>query len=237
MTRTVIVLFALVAVVAAEPPLRFRPRAASFAVQRPNVRFARLEDAPPAAEQPAGYHYPKPMSAGYHYPKPDQAFPLPGEEMPPAFTTEQAPAAETTTPVQEEQSTTTESSDTMTTTAAYEDYEDATGAPEPTADDTNVSAKLRRRQQLNARRPAPLTLVNRPSQRLEELPAAVYVADQEQQQQQQVVQQRPVYLISLPESTLQQLVLLNNAQLAGLQVAPQPTAVYLSELDYIYKKK
>uniref|UniRef100_A0A182UI26 DUF4794 domain-containing protein n=1 Tax=Anopheles melas TaxID=34690 RepID=A0A182UI26_9DIPT len=233
MTRTVIVLFALVAVVAAEPPLRFRPRAASFAVQRPNARFARLEDAPPAAEQPAGYHYPKPMSAGYHYPKPDQAFPLPGEEMPPAFTTEQAPAAETTTLVQEEQSTTTESSDTMTTTAAYEDYDDATAAPEPTADDTNASAKLRRRQQLNARRPAPLTLVNRLSQRLEELPAAVYVADQEQQ----VVQQRPVYLISLPESTLQQLVLLNNAQLAGLQVAPQPTAVYLSELDYIYQKK
>uniref|UniRef100_A0A182K062 DUF4794 domain-containing protein n=1 Tax=Anopheles christyi TaxID=43041 RepID=A0A182K062_9DIPT len=230
MMRT-IVLFALVAVVVvAEPPLRFRPRAV-FGVQRPNARFARLEEAPPAQEQPAGYHYPKPMSSGYHYPKPDQAFPLPGEEMPPAFTTEQAPTAETTEVSVQEEQTTTESNDSMTTTAAYEDYEDATAALEPTAD-ANTSAKLRRRQQLNARRPAPLTLARRQSQRLEELPSALYVDEQEQQQL-----HRPVYLINLPESTLQQLVLLNNAQLAGLQVAPQPTAVYLSELDYIYKKK
>ncbi|XP_050070981.1 uncharacterized protein LOC126558934 [Anopheles maculipalpis] len=238
MMRTV-VLFVLVAVVAAEPPLRFRPRAA-FGVQRPNTRFARLEEAPPAQQEPAGYNYPKPMSSGYHYPKPDQAFPLPGEEMPPAFTTEAAPGAETTTPAQEEQPTTTEPSDAMTTTAAYEDYEDSTAALEPTAD-ANTSAKLRRRQQLSARRPAPLTVINRQAQRLENLPA-VYV--NEQQEQQQLA--RPVYLLNLPESTLQQLVLLNNAQLAGLQLAAQPTAglqlasqptVYLSELDYIYKKK
>ncbi|XP_035897254.1 uncharacterized protein LOC118505500 [Anopheles stephensi] len=227
MIRTV-VLCALVALVAAEPPLRFRPRAA-FGVQRPNTRFARLEEAPPAPQEPAGYNYPKPMSSGYHYPKPDQAFPLPGEEMPPSFTTEPAPAAETTTQAQEEQPTTTESSDAVTTTAAYEDYEDSTAALEPAAD-SDTSAKLRRRQQLSARRPAPLTLINRQSQRLEDLPA-VYVNEQ---QEQQLV--RPVYLINLPESTLQQLVLLNNAQLAGLQLAPQPT-VYLSELDYIYKKK
>ncbi|XP_053660386.1 uncharacterized protein LOC128709416 [Anopheles marshallii] len=223
------VLFALVALVAAEPPLRFRPRAA-FGVQRPNARFARLEEAPPAQQEPAGYNYPKPMSSGYHYPKPDQAFPLPGEEMPPAFTTEAAPGAATTTVPQEEQPATTESSDSVTTTAAYEDYEDTAAPLEPTAD-SNTSAKLRRRQQLSARRPVPLTLFNRQSQRLEDLPAVLV----DQQPDQQLA--RPVYLINLPESTLQQLVLLNNAQLAGLQLAPQPTAVYLSELDYIYKKK
>uniref|UniRef100_A0A182RMR8 DUF4794 domain-containing protein n=1 Tax=Anopheles funestus TaxID=62324 RepID=A0A182RMR8_ANOFN len=228
MIRTA-VLFALVAVVAAEPPLRFRPRAA-FGVQRPNSRFARLEEAPPAQQEPTGYNYPKPMSSGYHYPKPDQAFPLPGEEIPPAVTTEAAPGTATTTVPQEEQSATTESSDAVTTTAAYEDYEDSTASLEPTAD-SDTNSKLRRRQQLSARRPAPLTLFNRQSQRLEELPAVFVDAQQEQQLT------RPVYLINLPESTLQQLVLLNNAQLAGLQLAPQPTAVYLSELDYIYKKK
>uniref|UniRef100_A0A182M5A6 DUF4794 domain-containing protein n=1 Tax=Anopheles culicifacies TaxID=139723 RepID=A0A182M5A6_9DIPT len=224
-----VVLFALVAVVAAEPPLRFRPRA-GFGVQRSNSRFARLEEAPPAQQEPAGYNYPKPMSSGYHYPKPDQAFPLPGEEMPPAFTTEATPSAETTTVPQEEQPTTTESSEPMTTTAAVDDYEDSTAPLEPEAE-SDTNAKLRRRQQLSARRPVPLTLFNRPSQRLENLPA-VYVDEQQEQQL-----ARPVYLINLPESTLQQLVLLNNAQLAGLQLAPQPTAVYLSELDYIYKKK
>uniref|UniRef100_A0A182PKK1 DUF4794 domain-containing protein n=1 Tax=Anopheles epiroticus TaxID=199890 RepID=A0A182PKK1_9DIPT len=234
MMRTAL-LFALVAMVVAEPPLRFRSRAAFGVQQRPNARFARLEEASPAPEQPAGgYHYPKPMSSDYHYPKPDQAFPLPGEEMPPAFTTEQAPSAETTTQEQE-QPTSTESSDAMTTTVAYEeDYEDSTAALEPVAE-PGTSAKLRRRQQLNAAiRPAPLApLLARQRQRLEELPA-VYVSEQEQTQ----LLQRPVYLINLPESALQQLVLLNSAQLAGLQVAPQPaTPVYLSELDYIYKKK
>uniref|UniRef100_A0A182VZ07 DUF4794 domain-containing protein n=1 Tax=Anopheles minimus TaxID=112268 RepID=A0A182VZ07_9DIPT len=224
-----VVLFALVAVVTAEPPLRFRPRA-GFGVQRPNSRFARLEEAPPAQQEPAGYNYPKPMSSGYHYPKPDQAFPLPGEGMPPGFTTEATPSGETTTVAQEEQPTTTESSEAMTTTATIDDYEDSTASLEPVAD-SDTNAKLRRRQQLSPRRPAPLTLFNRQSQRLEELPA-VFV---EEQQEQQLT--RPVYLINLPESTLQQLVLLNNAQLAGLQLAPQPTAVYLSELDYIYKKK
>ncbi|XP_052890904.1 uncharacterized protein LOC128299088 [Anopheles moucheti] len=216
------VLFALVALVAAEAPLRFRSRAA-FGVQRPNSRLARLEDAPPVQQQPAGYNYPKPTSSGYHYPKPDQAFPLPGEEMPPAFTTEAAPGVETTTAVpQEEQPATTESSDAVTTTATYDDYEDTAAPLEPTAD-SNTSAKLRRRQHSS--------LFNRQSQRLEDLPAVS--VDQPQDQQ----LARPVYLINLPESTLQQLVLLNNAQLAGLQLAPQPTAVYLSELDYIYKKK
>uniref|UniRef100_A0A182QS86 DUF4794 domain-containing protein n=1 Tax=Anopheles farauti TaxID=69004 RepID=A0A182QS86_9DIPT len=224
MSRCLVLLFTLVALVVAEPPLRFRSRVAFGVQQRPNTRFARLEEAPPAEQQPAGYHYPKPTSAGYHYNKPDQAFPLPGEEIPPPAATTEQTVSETTT-VQEEQPTTTESTETMTTTVADEDYEDSTAALEPT-DDSNTGAKLRRRPS------ARLTLVNRlQRQRLEEPTVTV-----DEQQQQQLV--RPVYLINLPESTLQQLVLLNNAQLqAGLQLAPQPTAIYLSELDYIYKKK
>uniref|UniRef100_A0A182NCE6 DUF4794 domain-containing protein n=1 Tax=Anopheles dirus TaxID=7168 RepID=A0A182NCE6_9DIPT len=228
MMRCLAVLVALVALVVAEPPVRFRPRV-TFGVQqqqqqRPNTRFARLEEAPPAQQQPAGYHYPKPTSAGYHYNKPDQAFPLPGEEIPPAVTTTEQSVPETTTTAQAEQPSTTESAETMTTTAVYEDYEDTTAALEPTGD-SDTSAKLRRRPA------APSSaLINRlQRQRLEEPTVTI------DEQQQQLV--RPVYLINLPESTLQQLVLLNNAQLAGLQLAPQPTAVYLSELDYIYNKK
>ncbi|XP_053670613.1 uncharacterized protein LOC128720936 [Anopheles nili] len=221
MYRTV-VLFALLSVlVTAEPPLRFRSRAV-FSGQRPNSRFARLESAPQQQDaQPAaaGYDYPKPMSSGYHYPKPDQAFPLPGEEMPPAFTTEATPETMTTTvAAQEEQ-------DVVTTTAAYEDYEDNAATLEP-APESDPSAKLRRRPQaVSGRRPAPLTLASRFNQRLEERNSLP----------QQPLQ--PVYLVNLPEPALQQLILLNNAQLAGLQLAPQPTAVYLSELDYVYKKK
>uniref|UniRef100_A0A182J596 Uncharacterized protein n=1 Tax=Anopheles atroparvus TaxID=41427 RepID=A0A182J596_ANOAO len=237
-------LFALLAVATAEPPLRFRSRAA-FGVQRPNARFARLEEQPqqqpqPAQEEPgAGYHYPKPMSSGYHYAKPDQPFPLPGETP----STEAAQPETTTAAAEEPQPTTTESAP-PTTTNAFEDYDDATPAVEPAEEAPN--AKLRRRpQQLNG--PSPIRFSLGPAQ---------YRQQQQQQRQQFLRNQRleqpilssatvdaaprPLYLINLPESTLQQLILLNNAQqqqLQQLQLIPQPTAVYLSELDYVYKKK
>ncbi|KFB37404.1 AGAP013300-PA-like protein [Anopheles sinensis] len=241
----VLFLFALLAVATAEPPFRFRSRAAFPGVQRPNARFARLEEQPqqqqpqPAEEQPStGYHYPKPMSSGYHYPKPDQAFPLPGEDS----TTEAAPEPVTTTAAAAEEPTTTVEPP-ASTTVAFEDYEESTDVEVAPTEATN--AKLRRRpQQLNG--PSPIRLSSfgpaqyrqQPqqyllNQRLEQ-PATLPVATVDDAL-------RPVYLINLPESTLQQLILLNSAQLQQqqqpLQVIPQPTAVYLSELDYIYKKK
>ncbi|XP_058117546.1 uncharacterized protein LOC131289293 [Anopheles ziemanni] len=237
----VVFLFALLAVATAEPPFRFRSRAAFPGVQRPNARFARLEEQPqqqpqPAEEQPStGYQYPKPMSSGYHYPKPAQPFPLPGEDS----TTGAAPVT-TTAAATDEPTTTVEPP--ASTTVAFEDYEESTDAEATPTEATN--AKLRRRpQQLNG--PSPIRLSLGPAQyrqqpqqyllnqRLEQ-PATLPVATVDDAL-------RPVYLINLPESTLQQLILLNGAQLQQqqqpLQVIPQPTAVYLSELDYIYKKK
>ncbi|XP_052863373.1 uncharacterized protein LOC128270010 [Anopheles cruzii] len=232
MHRTVIAMFALLAVVACvtaeAPALRFRPR---FVAQRSNARFARLEEAPaasPPAEEPSsgespstGYQYPKPTSSGYQYPKPDQAFPLPGEDGP----TEVAP--ETTTAGTEA---------TATTSAAPEDYEDSTGAAEdstnganPTGAPTDVPAKdaqrKRLQQQVN-RQPIRLTLAQA---RLEETEA-----DREPTVVNRQQPVRPVYLINLPESALQQLILLSNPQ-PTLQLAP--TTVLLSELDYVYTKK
>ncbi|XP_058062382.1 uncharacterized protein LOC131212504 [Anopheles bellator] len=234
MHRTVIAMFALLSVVACvapeAPPLRFRPR---FVAQRSNARFARLEEAPPAAEEPSsgespstGYQYPKPTSSGYQYPKPDQAFPLPGEDGP----TEVGP--ETTTAGTE-----------VTTSAAPEDYEDSTGAAEDSnngANSTNgaptdVAAKdaqrSRLQQQVN-RQPIRLTLAQRLEETEPDREPTVVTGQQPV---------RPVYLINLPESTLQQLILLSNPQ-PTLQLAPvgpqlAPTAVLLSDLDYLYTKK
>ncbi|XP_050087906.1 uncharacterized protein LOC126572551 [Anopheles aquasalis] len=246
---TLISAFALVAIASftgasAEAPLRFRQRAAAprFVPQRPNGRFARLEEAPAQAEQQPGaaaaaaagdsvdassdgYHYPKPVSSGYNYPKPDQAFPLPGEQ--PVETESEAPTEAPTTPG--------DTQDQATTTAdpveGSGDYDEPTAAPavddslEATtvaSADTATNAKLRRRQQLV--NPIRYTQF---SQRLE--------------QPVQPTIQRPVYLINLPESTLQQLLLLNSplavAAQPTIQLAPEPATVLLSELDYVYKKK
>ncbi|XP_035774943.1 uncharacterized protein LOC118457453 [Anopheles albimanus] len=244
--------FALVALasfagVSAEAPLRFRPRAsARFGAQRPNGRFARLEEAPAQEVQPGdsvdassgssdGYHYPKPMSAGYNYPKPDQAFPLPGEQ--PAETESTPTEAPTTTGAAGEQDQATTTVDPGVEGSG--DYDDATAAP--AVDDSleattaATSAKLRRRQQLVSN---PIRYTQY-SQRLEQLQELAAPGSTPIAQPLQPAVQRPVYLINLPESALQQLLLLNSPLVAQptIQLAPEPATVLLSELDYVYKKK
>lgn len=162
--------------------------------------FGRLQQAPVFARQTAGYDYPKP--SGYHYPEPEQPFPLP-EEQQPSFTTTYAP---TTTVVP--------TTELPTTTAAVDDYDDnATEDPEAeTVEATAVAARLRAgRLRQAARRNN-----NRRPARLEAL---------DSQQQQNQDQQRPIYLVNIPESTLQRLVLLNQAQAAPVAAAPLAAAV------------
>lgn len=156
--------------------------------------FGRLQQDPSYARQTAGYEYPKP--SGYSYPQPEQPFPLPEEE-PPAYTT----VAPTTTAVP--------TTEFPTTTAAVDDYDDnATEDPETEtveAEARAVAARLRAARLRQAPR-------NSNRQRLGRLEAL----DNQQPNQEQ---QRPIYLVNIPESTLQRLVLLNQAQVAAAPLA------------------
>lgn len=160
--------------------------------------FGRLQQDPAFARQTAGYEYPKP--AGYSYPQPEQPFPLPEEELP-AYTTTVAP---TTTAVP--------TTELPTTTAAVDDYDDSvTEDPETeTVEAEAVAARLRSARLRQAPR-------NSNRQRLGRLEAL----DNQQQNQEQ---QRPIYLVNIPESTLQRLVLLNQAQVAAPVAAAAPLA-------------
>lgn len=193
-----VVALALAAVVAVsgEPPVRYR---------QPFSRgFGRLQQAPVFARQTAGYDYPKP--SGYHYPEPEQPFPLPEE---PTFTTTVAP---TTTVVP--------TTELPTTTAAVDDYDDnATEDPEAETVEANaVAARLRAARQRSGQRSGQL----RQAPRNNRLSARLEALDSQQQDQDQ---QRPIYLVNIPESTLQRLVLLNQAQAAPVAAAPFAAAV------------
>lgn len=192
--------------------------------------FGRLQQAPPSfARQVAD------PPQGYDYPKPSGGYAYPPPEQP--FPLPEEPAATTTVAP-----TTTELP--TTTALPVDDYEDnATEDPETeTVEAEAVAGQLRAARLRQARRRNGLAA------RLQQLEG-----DDDNQQQ----PQQPIYLVNIPESTLQRLLLLNDASAAypaqlklapvpaapvaaPLQVAPAPLQtpqVYITDYGLVYAKK
>ncbi|KAL9704358.1 hypothetical protein quinque_007876 [Culex quinquefasciatus] len=175
------------------------------------------------------------VATGYDYPKPSGGYAYPPPEQP--FPLPEEPAATTTVAP-----TTTELP--TTTALPVDDYEDnATEDPETeTVEAEAVAGQLRAARLRQARRRNGLAA------RLQQLEG-----DDDNQQQ----PQQPIYLVNIPESTLQRLLLLNEASAAypaqlklapvpaapvaaPLQVAPAPLQtpqVYITDYGLVYAKK